>query len=121
MSVSQTLALAYHSQRAITVLRLRMMKNRRMGKGKEGGKKRTIKTPLIRNIINEQNAHSTPIIRRRDRPEALLPRRVPDLQLDALAVQLDRPDLEVDPNGRDEGGREGVFAEAEEAAGFADA
>jgi hypothetical protein len=43
------------------------------------------------------------------------------LQFHALAVQLDGADLEVYADGRDEGRCEGVFAEAEEAAGLADA
>lgn len=81
----------------------------------------TVETPLIRNIINQQYAHGAPVVRRRDGAEPFLPRGVPYLQLDALAVELDGADLEVDADGRDEGGREGVFAEAQEAAGFAHA
>ena len=81
--------------------------------------KRTVERPLIRNIINQQDSHRPPVIRRRDGAEALLPCCVPYLQLHALAVQLDRPDLEVDADGCDEGGCEGVFAEAQQAAGFA--
>jgi hypothetical protein len=38
------------------------------------------------------------------------------LQLHPLSVQLNRPDLEVDADGRDEGGREGVFTESEKTA-----
>lgn len=71
----------------------------------------TVKRPLIRNIIHEQNPHSPPIICRGDGPEALLSCGVPYLQLDALAVELDGPDLEVDADGRDERGRERVLAE----------
>ena len=73
----------------------------------------TIKRPLIRNIINQQNAHSPAIIRRRNGPEPLLARGIPYLQLDALAVELNRPDLEVDADGRDEGRRKRVFAKPE--------
>ena len=76
----------------------------------------TVERPLIRDIVDKQYPHRTSIICRCDGPEPLLPRRVPDLQLDPLAVELDGPDLEVDADGRDEGGREGVFAEAEQAA-----
>jgi hypothetical protein len=82
---------------------------------KEVGKhcrKRTVEAPLIRNIVHQQNAHSTPVIRRRDGPEALLARSVPYLQLHALAVELNGADLEVDANRRDERGCEGVFAES---------
>lgn len=45
--------------------------------------------------------------------------RVPNLQLHALAVKFDGADFEVDANGGDEGGSEGVFTEAQETAGFA--
>ena len=86
-----------------------------------GGGKHTVETSLIRNIINQQYAHRAPVVRRRDGPESFLPRGVPYLELDALAVELDGADLEVDADGRDEGGCEGVFAEAQEAAGFAHA
>lgn len=86
-----------------------------------GGEHHTVETPLIRNIVNEQYTHGAPVVGRRDGAEPFLPRGVPYLQLDALAVELDGADLEVDADGGDEGGREGVFAEAQEAAGFADA
>ena len=46
---------------------------------------------------------------------------IPYLQLHALAVKLDRADLEVDSDGGNEGGSEGVFAEAQQTARFADA
>ena len=46
---------------------------------------------------------------------------VPYLQLHALAVKLNRADLEVDSDGGNEGGSEGVFAEAQQTARFADA
>jgi hypothetical protein len=45
-----------------------------------------------------------------------LARRVPYLQLHALSIQLDRPDLEVDADGGYERRREGVLAESEETA-----
>jgi len=40
-------------------------------------------------------------LRRRDGPEPLLTRRVPDLQLDPLSVDVDRSDLKVHPDGGD--------------------
>lgn len=83
---------------------------------KSGGQKRTVERALICNIINKQNAHSTSVICRRDCPEALLARCVPYLQLHALAVELDSPDLEIDANGGDEGRCEGVLAEPKETA-----
>jgi len=48
-----------------------------------------------------------------------LTRRIPDLELDALAVQLDGADLEVDADRGDEGWRERVLAEAQQAARLA--
>lgn len=82
---------------------------------------RTVETLLIRHVIHQQNTHGTSVVGGGDGAEALLSRGVPYLQLNALAVELDRADLEVDADGRDEGGREGVFAETQETAGFADA
>ncbi len=78
----------------------------------------TVEALLVRNIVYQQYAHRTSIVRCGDRPESLLARGIPYLQLDPLAVQLDRPYLEVDANGGDEGRGEGVFAEAKQAAGF---
>jgi hypothetical protein len=82
---------------------------------------RTVETPLVRHIIHQQDAHGAAVIRRRDGAEPLLPRRVPYLQLHALAVELDGADLEVDADGGDEGRGERVFAEAQQAARFAHA
>jgi hypothetical protein len=82
-------------------------------------KGRTVKAPCVSHIVDEQNAHGAPVIRRRDGPEALLARSVPYLELHALAVELDGADLEVDADGRDEGRRERVFAEPQQAARFA--
>lgn len=62
-----------------------------------------------------------PIIRSRNRLKSLLSSRIPNLQLDALAVQLDGADLEVDADGADVRRGEGVFGKAEETVGFADA
>ena len=60
------------------------------------------------------------IIRPCNRLKPLLSSRIPDLQLDALAVQLDGADFEVDADGADVRGGEGVFGKAEETVGFAD-
>ena len=79
----------------------------------------TVKTLPIRNIITQQNPHGSSIIRCSDSPEPLLTRRIPYLQLDSLSVQIDGSDLEIDPDGGDEGGRKGVFGESQETAGFA--
>ena len=61
------------------------------------------------------------VVRGGDCAETLLSRGIPYLQLDALAVKLDRTNLEVDSDGGNEGGSEGVFAEAQQTARFADA
>lgn len=44
---------------------------------------------------------------------------VPDLKLDALAIELDGADLEVDSDGGDEGWRERVVRETKQQAGLA--
>jgi hypothetical protein len=41
-----------------------------------------------------------------------------DLQLDSLSLQLDRPDLEIDTDGRDVGLGVGVIGESQEKTGF---
>ena len=52
--------------------------------------------------------------------EALLSGRVPDLQLDLFAPQLDCFDLEVDADGRYECRVEGIIGKAEENASLSD-
>jgi hypothetical protein len=80
----------------------------------------TAKAPLIRNIVNQQYAHRSPVVSCRDGSKSLLARCVPYLQLDALAVEVYRADLEVDTDRSNEGGCETVFGKAEEAARLAD-
>ncbi len=46
-------------------------------------------------IVDEHDAHSAPVVGGGDGAEPLLPRRVPDLQLNLLPVQLDRSNLEI--------------------------
>lgn len=55
-----------------------------------------------------------------DGSEALLPGRVPDLQLDTLAVQLDRADLEIYPDRRDETRRITIIAEPQQQTALSD-
>ena len=71
---------------------------------------------LVGNIEHEQDAHRTTVVGGGDGAETLLTRRVPDLQLDALAIQLNGADLEVNADGGDERGRPGIIAEAEQQA-----
>ena len=51
---------------------------------------------LVRHVVHEEDAHGPAVVRRGDGPEALLPRRVPDLQLELLVVQREGLNLEVD-------------------------
>ena len=82
-----------------------------------GGEARlTIKRSLVRHIVHQENTHGTSVVSCRDGAETLLTGRIPDLELDPLAVQLDRADLEVDADGGDEGGREGVLTKAQKTA-----
>ena len=81
--------------------------------------RRTVKRPLNGDIVDKQDAHGATVVGCRDGAEPFLAGRVPNLQLDSLSVQLDRPDLEVDANRGNKGGCEGVFAEAQQAAGLA--
>jgi hypothetical protein len=48
---------------------------------------------FIRHVVDDDDAVRAAVVTARDRAEALLPRRVPDLQLDRLAVQLDGADF----------------------------
>lgn len=80
---------------------------------------RTVEAPLVGDVVDQQYAHGAPIVGRGNGAEALLAGRVPYLQLHALAVELDGPDLEVDADGGDEGGGKRVFAEPQQTARFA--
>lgn len=83
------------------------------------GRRRTVEALLIGDVVDQENAHGSSVVSRGDGPESLLACRVPYLQLDALSVQLYRANLEVDTDGGDERRSERVFAEAQQAAGFA--
>jgi len=56
---------------------------------------------LVRDIVHDNDTVRAAVVRRSDRAETLLAGRVPDLQLDRLAFQLDRADLEIDADRRD--------------------
>jgi len=64
--------------------------------------KRTVEALLIGNIVDKQDAHGSSVVGGGDGSESLLTSGVPYLQLDALAVQLYRANLEVDANSGDE-------------------
>ena len=71
---------------------------------------------LVRDVVHEQYSHRAAVVSCGDGPEALLPRRVPDLQLDALAFDFNGFDLEIDPNRRNERSCEAVIAEPKQQA-----
>ena len=56
---------------------------------------------LVGDVVHDDDPVRASVVRTGDGAEPLLPRSIPDLQLDGLAVVLDRADLEVDPDRRD--------------------
>jgi len=68
----------------------------------------------VGDVVDEHDAHGTPVVARRDCMEPLLSRRVPDLQLDFLPPELDGLDLEVNTDRRDECVVERVVREPEQ-------
>jgi hypothetical protein len=83
--------------------------------------KLTVEALLICHVVHQQDSHSSSVVCGCDGAEALLSCGVPYLQLHALAVELDGADLKVDADCGDEGGSEGVFAEAQQTARLANA
>ena len=65
-------------------------------------------------VVDDDDAVCAAVVGRRDGAEALLSRRIPDLQLDGLGIQLDGTDLEVDADGGDVGLGIGVVGEAQQ-------
>jgi hypothetical protein len=63
----------------------------------------------VRHVVRQQDAHCPAVVRSCDRLEPLLPRRVPNLQLNLLVSELYRLDFEIDADRRDEGRRELVI------------
>lgn len=74
--------------------------------GEERSEGRTIKGALVSDVVDEKDAHGAAVVCGGDGAEALLAGRVPDLQLDALAIEVNGANLEIYTNGGDEGGRE---------------
>lgn len=79
--------------------------------GAKGTSSPTVERAFIGHVVHQQYPHSSSVVCRRDRPEPLLTRGIPYLQLYSLPVQLDGSDLEVDAYSGDEGWGKGVFAE----------
>jgi hypothetical protein len=55
---------------------------------------------VLADIVNEERTHSAAVVCRGDGSVALLARRIPDLCLDGLCVNLDAAGCELDTDGR---------------------
>mmetsp|Transcript_20604 Transcript_20604/g.53250 ORF Transcript_20604/g.53250 Transcript_20604/m.53250 type:complete len:238 (+) Transcript_20604:150-863(+) len=73
-----------------------------------------VKRALVGYVVDNDDAVRPAVVCTADRAEALLPRRVPDLQLDGLAIELNRADLEVDADCADVRVHPCVVGEAEQ-------
>lgn len=71
---------------------------------------------LVNNGVDKEDSHSPSVVRGGDGLETLLPRRVPNLELDYLPVEIDGADLKIDPDGRDERGVEGILGKTDQKA-----
>jgi hypothetical protein len=71
------------------------------------------------NIEDQQDAHGVPVVRSGDGSEPFLSRSVEQLQLDLLAVKVDRSQLEVDADGGRAAQVESVVGEAQKQAALA--
>jgi hypothetical protein len=76
---------------------------------------------LVRDVVDDDDAVRAAVVGGGDGAEALLAGRVPDLELDLLAVELEVADLEVDADGGDVRVSVRVVGEAEKKARLADA
>jgi hypothetical protein len=77
--------------------------------------------PAVGDVVHEEDALRASEVGRGDGPETLLSGRVPDLELDALAVHLHVLDLEIDADCGNKRGGEGVIGVTQEEAGLANA
>lgn len=76
---------------------------------------------MFANVINKQRADSASVIGRCDRPVSFLPCCVPNLCLDGLCVDLNRPGCKFDADGGLGVEIEFVSSESAEKVGFTDA
>lgn len=74
----------------------------------------------VHDVIHEQDTLCAAKVALRDGPEALLPRCVPDLQLDLLSIDVDRLDLEVNADRSNERWRERVVCISQQQARLSD-
>ena len=66
------------------------------------GERHTVKTSFIRNIIDKQYSHGTPVVGSGDGSEPFLACSIPYLKLHTLTIELYGADLEVNADGCDE-------------------
>jgi hypothetical protein len=76
---------------------------------------------VLADVVDEQGAHCAAVVCRRDGAVSLLAGGVPDLRLDGLGVDLDRPGCELDADGRLGVEVELVAGESAQQVGFTDA
>jgi len=76
----------------------------------------TVEALLVGHVIYQQNTHCSSVVRSRDCSESFLTCGVPYLQFHPLAVQVDRSNLEVNPDRGDETGGKTVLTETEQTA-----
>ena len=69
---------------------------------------------FVGDVVHEQDSHGSAIVGGGNGAEALLASRVPNLQLDSLAVERDGANLKVDSNRGDEGRRKRVVRKAQQ-------
>lgn len=72
-----------------------------------------LKRTAVRDVVDEDDSLGPAEVAGGDGAEALLAGGIPDLKFDALVIDLDVFDFEVNADGGDEGGREGVIGVSE--------
>lgn len=58
-----------------------------------------VEAERVGEVEDQQDTLTAPVVGTGDRPKALLPRGVPDLELDVFAINLDGLEAEVHPDG----------------------
>jgi hypothetical protein len=79
-----------------------------------------LETEFVTDIINQKDAHRATVIGGGDGSETFLSGGVPDLQLDSLAIQLNRLDLEINTDSGDERRCELIITESKQETTLAD-
>ena len=69
---------------------------------------------FISDIINQQDTHRTTIIRGGNGTETFLASGIPNLEFNTLPVEVNGLDFEIDTNGSNKGGGEGIVGETKE-------